>query len=60
MVLVVGPAPPREAGDAELDTALRRALETLSLRDAAAAVAEATGLPRKRVYARALELGRDG
>ncbi len=60
VVLVVGPAPPREAGEAELDAALRRALGTLSLRDAAAAVAEATGLPRKRVYARALELGRDG
>ncbi len=60
VVLVVGPAPPREAGDGELDAALRRALESLSLRDAAAAVAEATGLPRKRVYARALELGREG
>jgi 16S rRNA (cytidine1402-2'-O)-methyltransferase len=29
----------------------------MSLRDAAAAVAAATGLPRKQVYRRALELG---
>jgi hypothetical protein len=28
----------------------------MSLRDAANAVAEATGLPRRQVYARALEL----
>jgi 16S rRNA (cytidine1402-2'-O)-methyltransferase len=31
-----------------------------SLRDAAAMVAAATGLPRKLVYARALELSREG
>jgi 16S rRNA (cytidine1402-2'-O)-methyltransferase len=31
-----------------------------SLRDAAALVAAATGLPRKQVYARALEIARDG
>jgi 16S rRNA (cytidine1402-2'-O)-methyltransferase len=58
VVLILGPAPPRETGNAALDAALREALRTLSLRDAAAAVATATGLPRKRVYARALELGR--
>jgi len=57
VVLCVGPAPPpaEPTGDA-LDAALRSAMAHLSLRDAAAAVAEATGLPRKRVYARALEL----
>jgi 16S rRNA (cytidine1402-2'-O)-methyltransferase len=59
VVLCVGPAPPLpETAEAELDALLRRAMETLSLRDAAASVAQATGLPRKRVYARALELGR--
>jgi 16S rRNA (cytidine1402-2'-O)-methyltransferase len=31
----------------------------MSVRDAAATAAEATGLPRRQVYARALELGRD-
>jgi 16S rRNA (cytidine1402-2'-O)-methyltransferase len=56
-VLCVGPAPPpAPMGEAALDTALRDAMARMSLRDAAAAVAEATGLPRKRVYARALEL----
>jgi 16S rRNA (cytidine1402-2'-O)-methyltransferase len=57
VVLCVGPAPPPAAATAEtLDEALRAAMATLSVRDAAATVAEATGLPRKRVYARALEL----
>lgn len=57
VVLCVGPAPPpAEATAATLDEALRAAMATLSVRDAAATVAEATGLPRKRVYARALEL----
>lgn len=61
VVLCVGPAPPpaEPTGDA-LDTALRAAMAHLSLRDAAATVAEATGLPRKRVYARALELAGGG
>ncbi|MBS7810364.1 16S rRNA (cytidine(1402)-2'-O)-methyltransferase [Roseococcus pinisoli] len=57
VVLCVGPAPAPAAASAEtLDEALRAAMATLSVRDAAATVAEATGLPRKRVYARALEL----
>ena len=57
VVLCVGPAPPPAQASAEtLDEALRAAMATLSVRDAAATVAEATGLPRKRVYARALEL----
>ena len=43
--------------DAEqMDELLRRALETHSVRDAAALVATATGLPRKLVYTRALAL----
>jgi 16S rRNA (cytidine1402-2'-O)-methyltransferase len=57
VVLCVGPAPPpaEPAADA-LDAALRGAMASMSVRDAAAAVAAATGLPRKRVYGRALEL----
>jgi 16S rRNA (cytidine1402-2'-O)-methyltransferase len=40
-----------------LDAQLRAAVDAgLSLRDAAATVAEATGLPRKQVYQRALAL----
>ena len=61
VVVVVGPAPEEAAGEAELDARLRGALEAgMSVRDAAAAVAEATGLPRRQVYARALELARGG
>ncbi len=59
VVVVVGPpAPDAEASpDAEaLDAQLRAALRHASLRDAVALVAEASGLPRKQVYARALEL----
>ncbi len=56
MVIVVGPAAEEAAGEADLDARLDQAIAAgLSLRDAAAAVAEATGLPRKQVYARALE-----
>ena len=58
ITVVVGPAP--EGDDAEdLDGQLRRAMQGNSLKDAAAMVAGATGLPRKTVYARALELSRD-
>jgi 16S rRNA (cytidine1402-2'-O)-methyltransferase len=55
ITLVVGPA--SDEPDAEdLDGQLRRAMQANSLKDAAAMVAAATGLPRKTVYARALEL----
>jgi 16S rRNA (cytidine1402-2'-O)-methyltransferase len=56
--LVVGPAPEEVVGEDDLDARLRAAMAGASLRDAAAMVAAATGLPRKQVYARALELGR--
>ncbi len=59
VVVVVGPPGPgaEAAPDVEaLDARLRAALRHASLRDAVAAVAEASGLPRKRIYARALEL----
>ena len=57
--IVVGPAPEEPTGEADLDARLRDALKGASLRDAAALVAAATGLPRKQVYARALEIARD-
>lgn len=56
VVVVIGP-PAEPAPDADdLDAQLRRAMAHASLRDAAALVAAATGLPRRAVYARALEL----
>ncbi len=57
--IVVGPAPEEPTGEADLDARLRDALKGASLRDAAAMVAAATGLPRKQVYARALEIARN-
>lgn len=56
MVVVVAPPPRTEVSEEELDEALGRALAGASLRDAVRAVAEATGLPRRRVYERALAL----
>ena len=57
IVIAVGPPAdePEATGD-ELDAALRDALTRLSPSRAAADVAEALGVPRKRAYARALEL----
>jgi 16S rRNA (cytidine1402-2'-O)-methyltransferase len=56
IVVVVGP-PEAEAPDpGDLDRSLAIALERMSVKDAAAAVAIATGRPRRAVYARALEL----
>lgn len=42
--------------EGDVDTALRKALETLSVKDAAAMVAEAYDLPRREVYQSALKL----
>jgi len=60
IVLVVGPPRAADAADA-LDTAaleqrLRVALETMSIREASAAIAAETGRPRREVYALALTL----
>jgi len=58
-VVVVGPPAPAVAAAADdIDALLADALATMSVRDAAAAVAVASGAPRKTVYARALDLSR--
>lgn len=56
ITLVVGPAPEEQPDEQELDTRLSTALETHSVREAAALVAAATGIPRRAVYARALAI----
>lgn len=56
IVLLVGPPPERNVGDVDADELLREALETEKPSQAAARVAKATGLDRKALYARALEL----
>lgn len=59
IVIIVGPSRERaEASDSQLDSALLEALQTLSPSRAAAEAAERLKVPRKRAYARALELSR--
>jgi 16S rRNA (cytidine1402-2'-O)-methyltransferase len=58
IVVLVGPPGEETAVDdtAALDEKLSEALKKLSVKDAAAVVSQATGLPRRQVYARAIEL----
>src|SRR5262249_45899638 len=59
IVIIVGPPLETEAiSEAELDSMLEAAMADLSPSRAAAEVAERLGIPRKRAYARALELTR--
>ena len=58
IVIVVGPPAERVASEQDVDVALRESLATLSPSRAAAEVADKLGIPRKRAYARALELSR--
>jgi len=57
ITILVGPPVDNDAED--LDGSLRSALKDNSVREAAALVTAATGLPRKLVYARALELAKE-
>jgi 16S rRNA (cytidine1402-2'-O)-methyltransferase len=58
IVLVVGPplAAAETLSAADIDKSLKQALSQMSLKDAVAAVAAATGRPRREIYARALAL----
>ena len=56
ITLLVGPPAPEQEDAEDLDGQLRAALAGHSVKDAAALVTAATGLPRKLVYARALAL----
>ena len=56
IVVIVGPPVAEAASDEDVDAQLIAALQSASLREASAAVAAATGLPRRQVYARALAL----
>ena len=57
-VVVIGPPGVVNDKSVDLDLMLIEALRTMSVRDAAATVAAATGIARKKVYTRALALGR--
>jgi 16S rRNA (cytidine1402-2'-O)-methyltransferase len=58
IVLLVGPPDPDAAGmvQGDIDELIGKALETHSIKDAATLVSAETGQPRRKVYARALEL----
>ena len=56
IVLLIGPPGEAETSADDADALLREALETLKPSQAAGEVARATGLDRKALYARALEL----
>lgn len=56
IVLVVGGAGQEAVDDDKIEAALREALATMRVKDAADAVAGALGLPRRQVYQAALEM----
>jgi 16S rRNA (cytidine1402-2'-O)-methyltransferase len=56
ITIVIGPPLEKIVDEAEIDRLLGAALKDGSVRDAADAVTAATGLPRRKVYARALAL----
>ena len=56
VVLIAPPAPAEPPEATDVDALLRAALATHGLKDAAQRVSQATGLPRRDMYRRALEL----
>ena len=56
ITVLIGPAPAEATDAASLDDRLRAALAEASVKQAVARVAAETGLPRRQVYARALEM----
>lgn len=59
IVVLIGRAPARAVEAADLDAALRQALRVHRVKEAAALVAGALGLPKREVYQRALKLGEE-
>ena len=59
IVVLVGRAGAQTISDADVATALREAMKTMRIKDAATTVAGALGLPRRQVYQIALGLGED-
>ena len=59
IVVLVGRAGAVEVAEADVDAALREAMKTMRIKDAATAVAGALGLPRRQVYQAALDMKDD-
>ncbi len=60
IVFLVGRGNSSKISDFDLDSEVRRAFDSMSVRDAADAVAAKSGLKRRAVYQRALELAKAG
>ena len=60
VTVLIGPPAAEEADAGDLDRQLRAALASHSVKDAATLVAGVVHLPRRTVYARAVELAADG
>lgn len=56
VIVLQGAEPLKALDDASLDTALKKAMKTLSLKEAVADVAKHAGRPKSEVYARALKV----
>ncbi|HVT53009.1 MAG TPA: 16S rRNA (cytidine(1402)-2'-O)-methyltransferase, partial [Dongiaceae bacterium] len=56
IVLVIGPPDAAAEAPMDVDAALASALTRMGVKEAATAVAAASGLPRREIYARALAL----
>ena len=56
IVVLIDRAGARELGQDDIEAAVQKALETMSVRDAAETVAKATGLNKRKIYALALDL----
>lgn len=59
LVVLVGRTGAIQIDEVDVEVALRRAMETMRVKDAATAVAGALGLPRRQVYQSALRLKED-
>jgi 16S rRNA (cytidine1402-2'-O)-methyltransferase len=60
IVIVIAPPGEKAVSDSEIEAMLCEALKTASVRDAAAQVAEMTGIPRKKAYEFAIILTKGG
>lgn len=60
IVVLVGRGDPAQTDQLTVEGALRDALQTMRVKDAATAVAGAMGLPRRDVYQMALNMAKDG
>ena len=59
IVVLIGRGSSQTVSDSDVETDLKAALKTMSVKDAADAVSQAHGLARRKIYQLALKLGKD-